>query len=111
VQLFNPVDGSPPIVGVIGALQLDVLADRLTHEYGLPVGFDTTAVDAVRWIRSDDRAAFDRFIEKNRSQIATDLDGDHVFLAPSAFMLNWTAERAPELQFLDVKSVASAEQA
>ncbi len=32
---LQPIDGTQPIVGVIGALQLDVLADRLTHEYGL----------------------------------------------------------------------------
>ncbi len=44
VQLFSPLDGTQPIVGVIGALQLDVLGDRLTHEYGLPIGFEHGAV-------------------------------------------------------------------
>jgi peptide subunit release factor RF-3 len=29
VQLFSPEDGSPAIVGVVGALQLDVLKERL----------------------------------------------------------------------------------
>jgi peptide subunit release factor RF-3 len=29
VQLFVPEDGSPAIVGVVGALQLDVLKERL----------------------------------------------------------------------------------
>ena len=43
-----------PIVGVIGALQLDVLADRLQHEYGLQTGFDPAPCDTVRWIESDD---------------------------------------------------------
>ena len=37
VQLFLPHDGSAAIVGVVGALQLDVLAERLQAEYGLPV--------------------------------------------------------------------------
>ncbi len=37
VQLFSPEDGSPAIVGVVGALQLDVLKERLQAEYGLPV--------------------------------------------------------------------------
>jgi peptide chain release factor 3 len=104
VQMFAPVDGSPPIVGVIGALQLDVLSDRLANEYGLPAEFETTAHDQVRWIASDDTAALEAFVAKHRSAIATDLDGDPVYLAPSAFMLQWTAERTPELRFTDVKS-------
>ena len=40
--------------------------------------------------------------------MASDLDGDPVFLAPSAFMLQWTAERTPELRFTDVKSTVRA---
>jgi peptide chain release factor 3 len=104
VQMFAPVDGSSPIVGVIGALQLDVLADRLANEYGLPAEFETTAHDQVRWIASDDKAALEAFVAKHRSAIATDLDGDPVYLAPSAFMLQWTAERTPDLRFTDVKS-------
>ena len=91
VQLFSPLDGSSPVVGVIGALQLDVLADRLANEYGLPAEFETTAYDQVRWIASDDTAALEAFVAKHRSAIASDLDGDPVFLAPSAFMLQWTA--------------------
>jgi peptide chain release factor 3 len=108
VQLFSPVDGSSPVVGVIGALQLDVLADRLANEYGLPAEFETTAYDQVRWIASDDTAALEAFVAKHRSAIAKDLDGDPVFLAPSAFMLQWTAERTPELRFTDVKSTVRA---
>ena len=75
VQLFSPLDGTQPIVGVIGALQLDVLADRLQHEYGLQTGFDPAPCDTVRWIESDDPTALAGFVEKNRSSIATDLDG------------------------------------
>ncbi|MBX9588327.1 MAG: peptide chain release factor 3 [Hyphomonadaceae bacterium] len=104
VQLFSPLDGTQPIVGVIGALQLDVLADRLKHEYGLQTGFDPAPCDTVRWITSDDSAALSRFIEKNRSAIATDLDGAQVFLATSAFNLSWTADRNPEIKFVDIKT-------
>ena len=104
VQLFSPVDGTQPIVGVIGALQLDVLADRLKHEYGLQTGFDPAPCDTVRWIKSEDPAALSRFIEKNRSAVATDLDGAQVFLATSAFNLSWVAERNPEVEFVDIKT-------
>ena len=39
VQVFLPHDGASAIVGVVGALQLDVLVERLNAEYGLPVIF------------------------------------------------------------------------
>ncbi|KAB2920191.1 MAG: peptide chain release factor 3 [Hyphomicrobiaceae bacterium] len=108
VQLFSPIDGTQPIVGVIGALQLDVLADRLVNEYGLPVGFEPAPCDVVRWITAVDSTKINRFIEKNRSSIATDLDGDPVFLASSAFNLSWTQERNPDIKFADVKTISSA---
>lgn len=104
VQVFSPLDGTQPVVGVIGALQLDVLADRLKHEYGLNTDFDPAPCEAVRWIRSDDPAALRRFIEANRSSIATDLDGDHVYLPASTFTLNYTAGRNPEISFLEIKT-------
>jgi peptide chain release factor 3 len=104
VQLFSPIDGTQPIVGVIGNLQLDVLADRLKHEYGLQTGFDPAPCDTVRWIEADDPAALSRFVEKNRSAVATDLDGAQVFLATSAFNLSWTAERNPDIKFVDIKT-------
>jgi len=106
VQLFSPLDGTQPIVGVIGALQLDVLGDRLTHEYGLPIGFETAPCEIVRWIEASDRAKLDKFVEGNRSAIATDSDGDYVYMAPSEFSLNWVAERNPDIIFKDVKAVS-----
>lgn len=107
VQVFSPLDGTPPIVGVIGNLQLDVLGDRLQHEYGLQAGFDPAPCDTVRWITSEDSAALKQFIERNRSAIATDLDSAQVFLATSAFNLSWTAERNPEIRFADIKTTTA----
>jgi peptide chain release factor 3 len=104
VQVFSPLDGTPPIVGVIGALQLDVLADRLLNEYGLETGFDPAPCDTVRWIRSADATALQRFVERNRSSVATDLDGAQVYLASSAFNLSWTAEHNPDIEFVDIKT-------
>jgi peptide chain release factor 3 len=105
VQLFSPLDGTQPIVGVIGALQLDVLGDRLTHEYGLPIGFETAPCEVMRWIAADDPAKLTRFIAANRSSIAKDSEGDHVYMAPSVFALSWVEERNPDIKFVDVKAV------
>ena len=53
---------------------------------------------------ADNEADKAKFIERNRSGVATDLDGDHVLLATSAFNLQWTMERNPEIRFTDVKT-------
>jgi len=105
VQLFRPQDGAPPIVGVVGTLQLDVLQVRLKNEYGVPIGFEPVPYNLARWISSDDKAAMEKFIAVNRTAMADDVDGDPVFLASSAFMLRRTAENAPEITFRDIKDV------
>jgi peptide chain release factor 3 len=103
MQLFLPQDGSSAIVGVVGALQLDVLVERLKAEYGLPISFETTRFEVCRWIEASDRAELDRFANTNLSAMASDLDGAPVYMATSAFTLRYEAERWPAIRFLDVK--------
>ena len=50
VQVFLPHDGASAIVGVVGALQLDVLVERLNAEYGLPVSFEQSRFEVCRWV-------------------------------------------------------------
>ncbi len=103
VQLFSPEDGSPAIVGVVGALQLDVLKERLKAEYGLPVSFETARFSVCRWISADDRSELDRFVDAHRGDIARDLDGDPVFLASDGFSLNYEAERWKAIRMVAIK--------
>jgi peptide chain release factor 3 len=105
VQLFRPQDGSAPLVGVVGTLQLDVLAARLGAEYGITIGFETSPYALARWISSPDRTALQKFIAENRTAIADDIDGDPVFLATSAFMMRRAEEQAAALTFRDIKDV------
>ena len=103
VQLFQPDDGSPAIVGVVGALQLDVLKERLGAEYALPVDFEVSRFSVCRWISAAQKLDLERFIDAHRGDIARDLDGDPVFLAQHAFGLNYEAERWTAIRFTDVK--------
>lgn len=99
VQLFTPDDGSPAIVGVVGALQIDVLTERLKIEYSLPVGFEPARFTVCRWISAQDPAELTRFIDSHRADIAHDLDGAPVFLAQNGFSLNYEAERWKAITF------------
>ena len=103
VQLFIPRDGSGAIVGMVGALQLDVLQTRLKAEYGLPVAYEVSRFTLCRWIASDDKTALRDFIDAHNSAIALDIDGDPVFMAPSAYSLRYDSERHPKITFSDVK--------
>jgi peptide chain release factor 3 len=103
VQLFLPADGSGAIVGVVGALQLDVLKERLQIEYGLPIDYEQTRFSVCRWIDADDRGEIERFMAANNSAMARDLDGAPVFLAPSPFSLKYDQDRWPDIRFTDIK--------
>jgi len=103
VQLFLPHDGAPAMVGVVGALQLDVLCERLQAEYGLPVTFETSRFEVCRWVSADDSNELEKFVRAYPSSMANDLDGAPVFLAQSAFSLRYDQERWPAIRFDDIK--------
>ncbi|MBL0405816.1 peptide chain release factor 3 [Microvirga aerilata] len=103
VQLFVPQDGSGAIVGVVGALQLDVLKERLSAEYGLPIDYEPTRFTICRWITADDRVELDRFIDSHLSSMARDLDDAPVFMAANTFNLQYEMDRYKAIRFSDVK--------
>jgi peptide chain release factor 3 len=103
VQIFSPLDGTGLIVGVVGALQLDVLIARMAAEYGLDTALDPAGVEVARWVQADKPADLDAFLAKYRGSIAEDVDGDPVYLARSQFDLEWTRERNAEIRFVDIK--------
>ncbi|TYL78599.1 peptide chain release factor 3 [Bradyrhizobium cytisi] len=105
VQVFRPRDGAPALVGVVGALQLDVLKARLEAEYSLPVEFEVSEFQLARWVSSEDRKKLDTFLAANTSSIADDVDGDPVYLARNEFYLGYTRERAEGIEFTNVKDV------
>ena len=108
VQVFQPQDGAAAIVGVVGALQLDVLVERLNAEYGLPVSFEPSRFEVCRWVSSDDKAEMDKFLGAYPSSLASDLDHAPVFMATSAFNLRYEQERWPKIAFADVKDYQKA---
>jgi peptide chain release factor 3 len=111
VQLFSPEDGSPAIVGVVGALQLDVLKERLMAEYGLPVSFEMSRFSVCRWISAEQPADLEKFLTVKRGDIARDLDGDPVFLAQDGFSLRYESERHPAIKMVAIKEYHAAKAA
>ncbi|MAX72056.1 MAG: peptide chain release factor 3 [Nioella sp.] len=87
-KIFKPSFGSGFIVGVVGALQFEVLASRIELEYGLPVRFEASQFTSARWVTGD-KAAVDTFINANKQHMAIDNDGDQVFLT----RMQWDIDR------------------
>src|SRR6202007_2098711 len=96
-QVFKPAIGSQWIVGVVGALQLDVLKSRLGAENDLDADLGTSPYESARWLQGSD-AEIEKFSAANRGGMATDRDGAPVFLAKSAWEIGYVAARFPHLK-------------
>lgn len=105
-RVFKPRFGSDWIVGVVGALQFDVLADRIRTEYDVPVRFEPTTLYTARWVTCDDPLVFKKFQDSNGQALAEDHDGDLVFLARNAWHLDRASEDFPALKFHKTKEHA-----
>ncbi|SLN34232.1 Peptide chain release factor 3 [Roseovarius litorisediminis] len=102
-KVFKPAFGSGFIVGVVGALQFEVLGSRIELEYGLPVRFEPSQFTSARWV-SGDKQAVDKFVAANKQHISYDNDGDTVYLT----RLQWDIDRI-ERDFPDVRLTATKE--
>ncbi|GAA6187398.1 peptide chain release factor 3 [Litorivita sp. NS0012-18] len=102
-KVFKPAIGSGFIVGVVGALQFEVLASRIELEYGLPVRFESSQFTSARWVNGDQQAV-DKFVNSNKQHIATDNDGDTVYLT----RLQWDIDRVAR-DYPDVRLTATKE--
>jgi peptide chain release factor 3 len=97
-QLFRPLIGADFIVGAVGQLQFEVMADRLANEYGLDVIFEPSPYAEARWIAGD-KADLEDFIGKHRSAMGEDIDAGPVFLAKSSWEIGYVSERFPKVAF------------
>ncbi|MBE1236928.1 peptide chain release factor 3 [Phaeovibrio sulfidiphilus] len=102
-QVFKPRIGADWIVGVVGPLQFDVLADRIRTEYDVPVIFEPTTLYTARWVSAEDPRVLKAFVDANQGALADDHDGDPVFLARNAWHLDRAAEDYPKVSFHKTK--------
>ncbi|SIS83094.1 peptide chain release factor 3 [Paracoccus saliphilus] len=102
-KVFKPAIGSGFIVGVVGALQFEVLASRIELEYGIPVRFEGSQFTSARWVQGA-KDKVDIFANANKGHMAYDHDGDLVYLT----RLQWDIDRI-ERDHPDLKLTATKE--
>lgn len=101
-RVFKPYLGSDWVVGVVGPLQFDVLADRIRTEYQIPVKFEPTSLLTAEWVEGDARL-LKQFVDGNRASIAEDHTGAPVYLARNSWHLDKAKDDFPDLRFLKTK--------
>ncbi|NNL19006.1 MAG: peptide chain release factor 3, partial [Boseongicola sp.] len=103
-KVFKPMLASAIIVGVVGQLQIALLASRIELEYGLPVRFEPSQFTSARWVTGP-KDKVDAFVNVNKGHIAADNDGDTVYLT----RLQWDIDRIerdhPELKLSATKEM------
>ena len=104
-QLFRPTIGSDFIVGAVGQLQFEVMADRLSGEYALDVLFEPAPYAEARWLTGA-KADIEDFASKHKTAVAEDIDEQPVFLAKSAWEIGYVCERYPKIGFERTKERA-----
>lgn len=105
IQVFKPRLGSQWVVGVVGTLQLDVLADRAKQEYRVDIAFEGVPFEQACWLRANDEKVLRAFTDMHTSAIMLDRDDRPVFLARNAWELNYMTEKNPDLEFLKTREL------
>jgi peptide chain release factor 3 len=98
-QLFTYELGKKKVVGVVGALQFEVIQFRLKNEYSATVQFAAQNIFKACWISSKDPRKLAEFIDSKQRHIARDKDGKLVFMAESRAWLQMVQDNFPDINF------------
>lgn len=99
-QLYKPLANNDLILGAVGVLQFEVVAQRLKDEYNVECQFEAVNVNTARWVECSDEKKLSEFKTKAKNNLALDHAGDLAYIAPSRVNLQMTQERWPEIKFL-----------
>ncbi len=98
-QLFVRVQNNRKIIGTVGQLQFEVIQYRLEHEYGALCAYEPLQLHKACWISSKNREQLIDFKMRKAPYMARDKDGKDVFLADSAYSIDISKEKYPDIEF------------
>jgi peptide chain release factor 3 len=109
IQVFSQrgMGGKDPILGAVGALQLEVLQYRLLHEYGAEIVLDRLPYSVARWVEGP---GFDpaQFEHETDSLCVEDKDGNAIALFKGEWNLSYAAGRHPEWTWMPTARVVAS---
>ncbi|WP_127471308.1 peptide chain release factor 3 [Thiomicrorhabdus aquaedulcis] len=101
-QLFRPVSNNDLILGAVGILQFEVVAQRLMDEYNVNCLFEPVNVSTARWVVGEP-AEIEKFTAKVVENVAYDGADQLVYIAPTRVNLSLIEERWPNLKFVAIR--------
>jgi peptide chain release factor 3 len=99
IQVFEAASGNALMLGAVGPLQFEIVAHRLATEYGVDAIYENANVATARWLTFPDESVRRQFEREQSAAIASDVDGNPVFLATNKYNLQVTMERWPKVGF------------
>jgi len=99
IQVFESAVGNTLLLGAVGQLQFEVVADRLAREYKVDAVYDPAGIATARWLTFPDDATRRSFEQERAASLATDVDDNPVYLAASKYNLKAAMDRWPKVGF------------
>jgi peptide chain release factor 3 len=109
VQVFRQHDSAVEafIIGVVGALQFEVLEYRLKNEYGVDIIMDRLSFSVARWLGGTE-ANIKAMKSIDSGMIIHDIKERPVLLLSNEWAIRWVSERNPDIQFFEVPEDAQS---
>jgi peptide chain release factor 3 len=99
IQVFASSHTHTLLLGAVGPLQFEIVAQRLASEYNVDAIYESANIATARWLTFPDDVMQRKFEREQAAALATDVDGNAVFLATNKYNLQVTMERWPGIGF------------
>ena len=99
IQVFASSHTNTLLLGAVGPLQFEIVAQRLASEYNVDAIYETANIATARWLTFPDDTTRRNFEREQAASLASDVDGNPVFLASNKYNLQVTMERWPRIGF------------
>jgi len=98
IQVFEGEFGNL-MLGAVGQLQFEIVAQRLATEYRVDAIYEATDVSTARWLVFPDEQTRKDFCSEQASRLAKDCEGNTCYMATSIYNLQTTMKHWPQVQF------------
>jgi len=102
---YRPAMGrQDPWLGAVGALQFEVLKQRLLNEYGVSLDLEPLPYSCARWIGGSPKAL--EWLKQRRDYVeVVDRNDQPVLLSETPWSAQYVADNAPGIELYDVEPI------
>ena len=102
IQVFEGEFGNL-MLGAVGQLQFEIVAQRLATEYKVDAIYEPTDVSTARWLVFPDDVTKKNFMNEQSNRLAHDCEGNICYMATSIYNLQTTMKHWPDVKFLTTR--------